>query len=248
MKRGPVGEQKTLVRFATVSFQVAAAVCAIVDSQTALAFDGNDRQPMIVPFLAERTAGSPVAPACSAESAHQPPQAAWIVADQLRHRGRLPTLEHRQARPPWRQPLTKHVLREPTMTIRDPFLADLWRFVRGDGESAEFEQWIYAHSEELESRLGEQPALEVLTSDFRSSADVACVKQLLREYAERESELECRCITLPTVAAIDMGEESNTVFETIEQRRSRGEPFWWLWSGECTRCGQWWLVGQGAAE
>jgi hypothetical protein len=109
---------------------------------------------------------------------------------------------------------------------------------------AEFEQWIYAHSEELQSRLGEQPVLEVLASDFRSSAEVACVKQLLREYAERESELECRCITLPTVAAIDMGEESEAVLATIEQRQSRGEPFWWLWCGECICCGQWWLVGQ----
>ena len=27
-------------------------------------------------------------------------------------------------------------------------------------------------------------------------------------------------------------------------RRSRGEPWWWLWCGECSRCGQWWLVGQ----
>lgn len=97
------------------------------------------------------------------------------------------------------------------MTIRDRFLADLWRLVRGDAERAEFEQWICAHSEQLESRLGKQPALEILASDFRSSAEVACVKQLLREYAERESELECRCITLPTVAAIDMGEESEPV-------------------------------------
>ena len=131
-----------------------------------------------------------------------------------------------------------------TMSLRDSFLADLWQFLRGDRAVAEFEQWIYAHSNELESRIGKQLALEVLASDFRSSAAVAGVKQLLREYAERESELECRCITLPTLAVIDMGEESEPVLETIEERRSRGEPFWWLWCGECTRCGQWWLVGQ----
>lgn len=56
--------------------------------------------------------------------------------------------------------------------------------------------------------------------------------------------MECRCITLPTIAAIDMGEESEIILVTIEQRRSRGEPFWWLWCGECPCCGQWWLVGQ----
>jgi len=131
-----------------------------------------------------------------------------------------------------------------TMSRRDPFLADLWQFVRGDGELAEFEQWIYAHSGELESRLGKQQTLEVLASNFRSREAVGGVRQLLREYAERESELECRCITLPTLAVIDMGEESEPVMATIEERRPRGEPFWWLWCGECTRCGQWWLVGQ----
>jgi hypothetical protein len=61
---------------------------------------------------------------------------------------------------------------------------------------------------------------------------------------ERVSDLTCRCITLPNVAVIDMGEESEIVLGTIEERRSRGEPFWWLWCGECTRCGQWWLVAQ----
>lgn len=131
-----------------------------------------------------------------------------------------------------------------TMSPRDSFFADLWRFLRGDGPVAEFEQWIYAHSDELESRIGKQPALEILASNFRSREVVAGVKQLLRDYAERESQLDCRCITLPNVAVIDMGEESEPVLATIEERRSRGEPFWWLWCGECTRCGEWWLVGQ----
>jgi len=131
-----------------------------------------------------------------------------------------------------------------TRPISDPALADLWRFVRDDAEVGAFEQWVYARSDELESRPGKQSALEVLAADFRSPEAVARVKEVLREYAERVSALECRCITLPTVAVIDMGEESEPVLATIEQRRSRGEPFWWLWCGECTRCGQWWLVGQ----
>ena len=123
-------------------------------------------------------------------------------------------------------------------------LADLWRFVRGDGEVAAFEQWIYAHSDELESRLGEQAALQVLAADYRSPEAVGRVKELLREYAQRVSALECQCITLPNVAVVDMGDESERVLATIEERQSRDEPFWWLWCGECTRCGQWWLVAQ----
>jgi hypothetical protein len=130
------------------------------------------------------------------------------------------------------------------VTVRDPFLVDLWRFVRGDAESAEFERWIYRQSDELESRLGKGPALDVLGADFRSTEAVAGLRRILCEYAERVSNLECRCVTLPNVAVIDMGDDSERVLTTIEERRSRGEPFWWLWCGECTRCGQWWLVAQ----
>jgi hypothetical protein len=131
-----------------------------------------------------------------------------------------------------------------TKLTSDPALSDLWRFIRGDADIAVVEQWIYARSDELESRLGKQAALEVLAADYRSPEAVARVRELLREYAERVSELECRCVTLPNVAIIDMGEESEPVLATIEDRRSRGERFWWLWCGECTRCRQWWLVAQ----
>ena len=128
--------------------------------------------------------------------------------------------------------------------MSDLALADLWRFIRGDAEVADFERWIYARSDELESRLGKQTALQLLAADYRSPEAVARVKELLREYAQRVSALECQCITLPNVSVVDMGHESEGVLASIERRRSRGEPIWWLWSGECTRCGQWWLVAQ----
>jgi hypothetical protein len=125
----------------------------------------------------------------------------------------------------------------------DPVLSDLWRFIRGDDVAA-LEQWVYARSDELESRLGKQAALDVLAANYRSPEAIARVRDVLREYAERVSGLECRCVTLPNIAVIDMGEESERVLATIEERQSRGEPFWWLWCGECTRCMQWWLIGQ----
>jgi len=131
-----------------------------------------------------------------------------------------------------------------TRSPSDPALADLWRFVRGDATVAVFEQWIYARSDELERRLGQEKALEVLAADYRSSEAVVRVKELLRDYLESVWTDECRCITLPKLAVIDMGEESNQALATIERRRARGEPFWWLWAGECTCCAQWWLVGQ----
>jgi len=146
--------------------------------------------------------------------------------------------------PPYGLLTTIWVSAAEAMSLPDPFLSELWRFLRGDGGVAEFERWIYAHSDEIELRVGKQQALEVLAADFRSSEAIVGVKQLLRGYAERESAFECRCITLPTAAAIDMGADCDAVLDALEERRSRGEPFWWLWCGECVHCGQWWLVGQ----
>jgi hypothetical protein len=126
----------------------------------------------------------------------------------------------------------------------DPFVVEIWRFVRGDTDPREFEQWAYARADELESRLGGRDALDVLSADFGSSAAVANVRQILRAFAARTSSwLECSCVTLAKVAVVDMGSRGDEM-ATIEERRSRGEPWWWLWCGECSRCGQWWLVGQ----
>jgi hypothetical protein len=126
----------------------------------------------------------------------------------------------------------------------DPFVSDVWRFVRGDTEPREFEGWLYARTDELESRLGNQKALDVLAADYGSAAAVASVRKILRAFAEQaSSSLPCRCVTLSNVAVVQMGSPGDEV-GTIEERRSRGEPWWWLWCGECSGCGQWWLVGQ----
>ena len=127
----------------------------------------------------------------------------------------------------------------------DPFILDIWRFVRGDTEPREFEQWLYARTNELENCLGAQKALDVLSADYGASAAVADVRKILRAFAEQaSSSLPCRCVTLANVAVVEMGSAGDEVLGTIEERRSRGEPWWWLWCGECSRCGQWWLVGQ----
>lgn len=51
--------------------------------------------------------------------------------------------------------------------MSDLFLADLWCGVRGDMPLAEFERWLYDNANELESRLGQRTALEVLAADGR---------------------------------------------------------------------------------
>lgn len=126
----------------------------------------------------------------------------------------------------------------------DPFILDIWRFVRGDTEPREFEQWLYARTNELENRLGAQKALDVLSADYGASAAVANVRKILLVFAAQASlSLSCRCVTLANVAVVEMGSPGDEL-RTIDERRSRGEPWWWLWCGECSQCGQWWLVAQ----
>ena len=125
----------------------------------------------------------------------------------------------------------------------DPFILDIWRFVRGDTEPREFEQWLYARPDELEGRLGAQKALDVLSADYGTSGAIEDVRKIMRAFAEQASSLPCRCVTLANVAVVEMGSPGDEL-GTIDKRRSRGEPWWWLWCGECSGCGQWWLVGQ----
>lgn len=131
----------------------------------------------------------------------------------------------------------------PSLPPTDPFIQRIWEFVRGDMDTREFEQWLYTDGMgELETRLGSEKALDVLSADYGSAAAVAEVRNTLRAFATGISTLlACRCVTLPKVAVVEMGSE---VVATIAERRSRGQPWWWLWCGECSGCGQWWLVAQ----
>src|SRR5262249_8900980 len=70
------------------------------------------------------------------------------------------------------------------------------------------------------------------------------VRNILRAFATQASlSLPCKCVTLANVAVVEMGSPGDEL-ATIDERRSRGEPWWWLRCGECSRCTQWWLVAQ----
>jgi hypothetical protein len=104
----------------------------------------------------------------------------------------------------------------------DPFVATVWRFVRRDTDAREFERWVYGRTDELENRLGTQKALDVLSADYGTSADVADVRKIMRAFAEQASaSLPCRCVTLADVAVVETGSPKDEL-GTIDERRSRG--------------------------
>src|SRR5215472_10811633 len=90
MERGPVLHQNAFATLAVVGLEVAAAIFAIIDPQPGFALYCDRCKPMIVFFLAERTARSPVAPLGMAAAAEEHPEPARILAPELRHRGRRP--------------------------------------------------------------------------------------------------------------------------------------------------------------
>ena len=106
----------------------------------------------------------------------------------------------------------------------DSVLAEIWRFVRGDADVSDFEQWLYANSDEFSARLGDEGLLEVISANYQSADDVARVKAILRDHANRVSPLPCRCLTLPNHAVVDMGNDSDEVLASFEERQTRGDP------------------------
>lgn len=124
-------------------------------------------------------------------------------------------------------------------------LEQLWMFVRGDMSAADFEQWAYSKPM-LESCLGEEFYLEVISTDFRDKDAVHAVRKSVRQFAQDSTNLRCQCITLQNLADVEMGGDFffKKVFRTLEEQVRRGDPYWWLSVYECKECGQWWLVAQ----
>jgi hypothetical protein len=142
------------------------------------------------------------------------------------------------------------------MTIPDPVLAMLWKFVRGDLPASEFEMWLYSQPE-LELQLGKESYLAAISTDFSHGSEVWKLRCALAPLARAGTRVGCVCIRLRDVDVVDMGtfqapqpafegERSwshEDVLRTLDEVRRRDTPLWWLWAARCRACGQGWLVG-----
>jgi hypothetical protein len=125
----------------------------------------------------------------------------------------------------------------------DSSLNCIWKFVRGDMLTSDFEQWAYSDPT-VETLLGKELYFELISTDFSSKDAVFCIKQSLKSFAISVSNCTCMCIQLSDTAVVDMGEESEKVFLTLKEIRRRGDPYWWLSVHQCQACQQSWLVAQ----
>jgi len=120
----------------------------------------------------------------------------------------------------------------------------MWKFVRGDTSVSDFEEWVYSESS-LEELLGEDLYMKIISANNSDKSAIWDVRKLLREYLDKNSELLCKCVTLSDSTVLGMGSENaDEAFETLVRRKERGMPFWWLLLYQCSKCQQWWLVGQ----
>jgi hypothetical protein len=106
----------------------------------------------------------------------------------------------------------------------------------------EFEEWLYANPD-LEAMLGETLYMAAIETRFRDRESVYQLRRQLRDFALANDPSECHCIRHPDLAVIDMGHHKGFI-ATLETRRKRGGPYWWLSLEACRICGQSWLYAQ----
>jgi hypothetical protein len=129
----------------------------------------------------------------------------------------------------------------------DDVLERIWRFLRGDTPPREFELWACSEPD-LEARLGNELFLEIVSARYTSLDELRTVSRLLVDFALAERPLGCACLRLPDLAVVDMGDESEEVFRTLDRLRSRGDPQWWLFAARCRSCGELWLVAEESRQ
>jgi hypothetical protein len=106
----------------------------------------------------------------------------------------------------------------------------------------EFEAWAY-DAPELETALPKELFLETISLDYADRGSVFTLQQKLAEFAQRDQELKCLCLTLPNLADVGMGTDThNRIDQSLTEVKRRGTPLWWLSVNRCDECGQWWLM------
>ena len=119
----------------------------------------------------------------------------------------------------------------------------LWAFVRGDTAIHEFENWVYNESS-LEALLGSEFYLELISTDFKDPNETYETSSKIKEFLGNFPK-NCECITIANIDISALGSERELlIFNSLEEIKSHGDPYWWLSLCRCKICHQNWLVAQ----
>lgn len=122
-------------------------------------------------------------------------------------------------------------------------IENIWKFIRGDMSTSDFESWVYSNST-LENLFGKTLHLEIISANFSSKEVVFQLKEVLKKFLISSTNSSCTCIQISNIAVVDMGDESEKIFATLDEIKKRGDPYWWLSVYQCRDCQQSWLVAQ----
>lgn len=127
--------------------------------------------------------------------------------------------------------------------VMDDALSEpIWQFLRGGRSVTDFEAWFYQNEVALLPYLGEELHQDLLWLDFKNY-------RALLELAPRLEQvvtpyMRCECPRLGQQADFLMGSDGQDArfHATVKERVSGGEAMYWLKLGQCTCCGQNWMV------
>lgn len=71
-----------------------------------------------------------------------------------------------------------------TGDLMNQTIEKLWKFVRGDFSTLDFENWVYT-DKGLEEMLGEEDYLELISVNYKSNAKAYEARQKIQEYLSR---------------------------------------------------------------
>jgi hypothetical protein len=122
----------------------------------------------------------------------------------------------------------------------DEVVDKLWRFIRGDMETAEFEQWVYG-SDDLKAWLGNDLYLWCLGIPYHDTYKLWEFKQQLLMVMDGLAPRGCRCLTWPDKHKIlsGMKEEWEAIGDRFSVLRNRTP---WLSLRRCPTCGTAWYT------
>ncbi|MBI2519298.1 MAG: hypothetical protein HYV97_02725 [Bdellovibrio sp.] len=121
----------------------------------------------------------------------------------------------------------------------------LWRFLRGDIETSEFEKALY-NDASYEAFFGNDFFLDLIENNYHDKNEVHKLKEKLKAWLGVNYPKKCRCIELRDLDYVDMTGDSETGYlsymNTIHEIKARGGELWWLYLARCGECQQSWLV------
>ncbi|UDF05486.1 hypothetical protein [Asticcacaulis sp. AND118] len=120
----------------------------------------------------------------------------------------------------------------------------LWRFVRCDTTTTDFEAWVYAYEATLLTELGVDLHLALLEMNYADRNQVERMRERLEGLLRPALACECEAVADEDVIPMGMERRDERFFATVDEAARHGGKAWWLWLGKCKACGDHWLIAQ----